>query len=137
MNQIGLIRNKLHDKTGIMYIDDIVSLIVIMSLLLIFLSSYSVAMRAQRLNSATDEIKRMVEIDGKFDNNEKQDAESLLAKNNLVNTSIDCTANGEIQLNNQFTITVTGSGSLGVGTIGLVQIPLRATSTGFSNVYYK
>lgn len=120
-----------------MFIDDIVSLIVIMTMLLIFLSSYSVAMKAQRLESAADEIRRMVEVDGKFDTGEKQKATFLLTANNLGNATLDCTATGDIQLNQQFTITLSENGTLGVGSAGFVQIPLRGVSIGFSNVYHK
>jgi Flp pilus assembly protein TadG len=120
-----------------MYIEVVVKVLVILMALLLIVSTFSVVLYSQKLNSAADEIRRMVEVDGKFDSSENQKAEQLLSDNGITNATVSCTANGDIQINTPFSVTVKGNGKLGIGGVSIVSVPLFGDSTGFSNVYWK
>lgn len=73
----SLLRNchkKLREKRGDMYIEVIIKILVVLMALLLIVSTFSVVMYSQKLNSSADEIRRMVEVDGKFDTTENQKA---------------------------------------------------------------
>lgn len=105
--------------------------------LLLIISTFSVVMSVQRLNSAADEIARMVEVDGKFDASERQKAQQLLNGNGISGTAVSCTASGIIQINTSFTITLKENAKLGIGGVSILTVPISAQSTGFSNTYWK
>ncbi len=128
---------KLKEKRGDMYIEVIVKVLVVLMALLLIVSTFSVVMYSQQLNSSADEIRRMVEVDGKFDSSENQTAEQLLSNIGITNAAVSCTAYGDIQINTPFNITVKGSGKFGIGGVSIVSVPLSGRSTGFSNVYWK
>lgn len=129
--------NKLREKRGDMYIEVIIKILVVLMALLLIVSTFSVVMYSQKLNSSADEIRRMVEVDGKFDTTENQKAIQLLSNTGITNATVNCTVNGNIQINTPFCITVNGSGKFGIGGISIVSIPLSGKSIGFSNVYHK
>lgn len=120
-----------------MYIEVIIKILVVLMALLLIVSTFSVVMYSQKLNSSADEIRRMVEVDGKFDTTENQKAIQLLSNTGITNATVNCTVNGNIQINTPFCITVNGSGKFGIGGISIVSIPLSGKSIGFSNVYHK
>jgi predicted RNA-binding protein with PUA domain len=101
------------------------------------LSTFSVVMQIQRINSSAEEIKRMVEVNGKYDSVMSEQAEQLLNDNNLKNTSVSCSSTGNIQLNTKFIITVTSSKQFGIGGISVISIPLKGIAVGFSDIYWK
>ena len=128
---------KLRDRKGDAYIEVIVKVIVVLMALLLVVSTFSVVMSIQRLNSAADEIRRMVEVDGKFDTSENQKAQLLLNDNGISGATVSCTANGKIQINTSFTVTITVNAKLGISGVSILSMPLSGQSTGFSNVYWK
>jgi predicted RNA-binding protein with PUA domain len=128
---------KLRDKRGNMYIEVIVIVLSSLMILLLGLSTFSVVMQIQRINSSAEEIKRMVEVNGKYDSVMTEQAEQLLNDNNLKNTSVTCSSTGNIQLNVKFIITVTSSKKFGIGGISVISIPLKGTAVGFSDIYWK
>lgn len=131
------IKDRLSEGKGSMYIETAAALLCIMLLLLISLSAFGAVLTEQKIDSVSDEITRMVEVDGRYDSSEEQKALGLLCAAGLENAQVSCSVSGDIQLDSPFVITVTGSADLGIGGIRVVLIPLRAVSQGNSDVYSK
>ena len=129
------VTDKLRENTGQYYIEVIVTVLAITMLLIISISTFAVLMVDQRIDTASDEIARMVEVDGKYDTAEQTKAENLIG--GIPDATVTCSASGEIRIGSQFTITVKGSGKLGVNGVGFVSIPHSCNSSGISGVYWK
>lgn len=128
---------KFRERRGDAYIEVIVKVIVVLMALLLVVSTFSVVMSVQRLNSAADEVGRMIEVDGKFDASENQKAQQLLDDNGISGATVSCTASGNIQINTSFAVTIKENAKLGIGGVSVLSVPLTGQSTGFSNVYWK
>ena len=127
---------KLHDKKGKAFID-IVAMVLATTMILVFgITVGGTIYRKTQLDSAANEIKRMVEIDGKYESEEEQKAENIMQKSN-INGTISCSASGEIPQDSEFTITLSENSYIGVGNIGEITIPLTGTSVGHGEVYWK
>jgi len=130
------IRDKLGEKKGVAYIDAVIMILCTTMILVFTISVGGTIYRKIQIDAAAVEVKRMVEIDGVYNSIEKTKAQSLLTKSS-VTAIVSCDANGQIPLNSEFTITLTGSSFVGVGNIGGFSIPLYGTSVGHSEAYWK
>lgn len=126
----------LKEKRGSVLIESWATIIIILLFTVSFISAYGVIMKKQKLDMVSNEIRRIVEIDGKYGSEQQRQAEQLLSDNNL-DAAVTCSKSGNIALGDTFTITLTSNGSIGFGGSNGISIPLSAKSDGRSEVYWK
>ena len=111
-------------------------LIVVCIIVATFLSVYGTVIKKQQLDTLASEIKRTVELDGQYGDAERLQAQQLLSENHVA-ANVQCSQSGEIQLDDDFTITLTSTGSIGFGGSSAINIPLTSRADGKSEVYWR
>lgn len=127
----------LKTKGGEGYID--VAVLVLCSMLVIALAVkvFPVYIAKNQLDTFTSELCREAEIAGRVGCETTQRAQVLREKTGL-NPVISWSKTGKIQLNEEFTVTVSMQTDIGLfGSFGSFPITLIAQATGKSEVYWK
>ena len=128
---------KLRDKRGEGYVD--VAVLVLCALLVIALAVnvFPVYIAKQQLDTFAAELCREAEIAGRVGSETSQRAQVLREKTGL-DPVIAWSKTGKIQLNQEFTVTVTLQKDIGLfGGFGSFPITLQAQAGGKSEVYWK
>jgi len=127
----------LKDKKGASFVDACVLVLAIVMVLALVIKIMPVFIAKQQLDTFASEICRTAEIAGEVGSATTIKAEKLRSQTGL-NPSIQWSKAGNIQLNEEFTVTLTTTVNIGLfGEFGSFPITLTSKATGASEVYHK
>lgn len=127
----------LKSRSGKGYIDAVVVVLVVMMVLAIVVRVAPVFVAKQQLDTFAAELCRTAEIAGRVG------SETIARTNRLkdetgLNPAISWSKTGNIQLNEEFTLTLSTTVNIGLfGDFSSFPITLTAKATGVSEVYHK
>lgn len=128
---------KLHNKRGEGYIDVAVLVLCAMLVLALAVKVFPVYIAKNQLDTFANELCREAEIAGRVGSETSTRAQVLREKTGL-NPTISWSKTGWIQLNEEFTVTVSMQTNIGLfGGFDSFPITLTAQATGKSEVYHK
>ncbi len=127
----------LKDKKGASFVDACVLVLAIVMVLALVIKIMPVFIAKQQLDTFATEICRTAEIAGEVGSATTIKAEKLRSQTGL-NPTIQWSKAGNIQLNEEFTVTLTTTVNIGMfGEFGSFPITLTSKATGASEVYHK
>lgn len=127
----------LKTKRGEGYIDVVVLVLCAMLVIALAIRVFPVYIAKNQLDTFATELCREAEIAGRIGSETTQRAQVLKEKTGL-NPTIAWSKTGEIQLDEEFTVTVSMQANIGLfGGFGSFPITLKAQATGKSEVYWK
>jgi len=127
----------LKSKRGEGYIDVCVLVLCAMLVIALAVRVFPVFIAKQQLDTFATELCREAEIAGRV-GTETNRREQLLREKTGINPTVSWSRTGRIQLNEEFTVTVTLQTNIGLfGGFGSFPITLRAEAGGKSEVYWK
>ncbi|OLN31375.1 DUF4320 family protein [Desulfosporosinus metallidurans] len=128
---------KLHNKRGEGYIDVAVLVLCAMLVLALAVKVFPVFIAKNQLDTFANELCREAEIAGRVGSETSTRAQVLQEKTGL-NPTILWSKTGWIQLNEEFTVTVSMQTNIGLfGGFDSFPITLTAQAAGKSEVYHK
>lgn len=127
----------LESKNGNSSIDTVLVILAVMLVLALSIRVAPVFVAKQQLDTFASELCRSAEIAGRV--GIETDARTIRLKNETgLNPDISWSKTGNIQLNEEFTVTVTTTVNIGLfGKFASFPITLTAKATGASEVYHK
>ena len=127
----------LHSKHGEGYVDTVVLVFCAVLVLALVIRVLPVFIQKQQLDMFATELVREAEVRGRVGTETNRRAEILREKTGL-NPNISWSKNGQIQLNQEVTVTLTMETNIGLfGGFGSFPITLRSQASGKSEVYWK
>ena len=127
----------LRSQRGEGYIDVAVLVLCVMLVLAVAVSVMPVFITKNKLDTYASELCREAEIAGRIGTETTLRAQVLTEQTGL-NPSITWSKTGRIQLNEEFTVTLTTQADIGLfGGFGSFPVTLKAEASGKSEVYYK
>jgi len=127
----------LKSRCGEGYIDVAVLVLCVMLVIALAVSVLPVFVTKNKLDAYASELCREAEIAGRVGSETTLRAQVLTEKTGLT-PNISWSKNGRLQLNEEFTVTVTLETDIGLfGGFGSFPITLKAQATGKSEVYWK
>lgn len=127
----------LRSKRAEGYIDVAVLVLCAMLVLALAVKVFPVYIAKNQLDTFANELCREAEIAGRVGSETSARAQVLREKTGL-DPAISWSKTGRIQLNEEFTVTVSMQANLGLfGSFGSFPITLTAQATGKSEVYWK
>lgn len=132
-----MLKKILKNRRGEGYIDVAVLVLCVMLVIAVAVSVLPVFVTKNKLDTYAAELCREAEIAGRVGSETTLRAQVLTEKTGL-NPDISWSKNGKIQLNQEFTVTVTTQTDLGLfGGFGSFPVTLKAQASGKSEVYWK
>lgn len=126
-----------HSKRGEGYVDTVVLVLCAVLVLALVIRVLPVFIQKQQLDMFATELVREAEVRGRVGTETNRRAEILREKTGL-NPNISWSKNGQIQLNQEVTVTLTMETNIGLfGGFGSFPITLRSQASGKSEVYWK
>lgn len=133
----ALMLKRLCSQGGEGYIDVAVLVLCVMLVIAVAISVLPVFMTKNKLDTYAAELCREAEIAGRVGSETTLRAQVLTERTGL-SPAISWSKTGKIQLNEEFTVTVTTEADLGVfGGFGHFPVTLQARASGKSEVYWK
>ncbi len=130
-------RKKLLNKKGEGYIDTVVLVLCVMLVIALAVRVYPVYIVKLQLDNFADELVREAEIAGRV-GSETSDRERVLNEKTGLYPSVSWSKTGNIQLNEEVTVTLTLDRNIGLfGGFGSFPVQLKARASGKSEVYHK
>ena len=130
-------RKNLLNKKGEGYIDTVVLVLCAMLVIALAVRVYPVYIVKLQLDNFADELVREAEIAGRV-GSETSDRERVLNEKTGLYPSVSWSKTGNIQLNEEVTITLTLERNIGLfGGFGSFPVQLKARASGKSEVYHK
>ena len=126
----------LQSKRGEGYIDVIVIVLVIMLFVALAVKVFPVFIAKNQLDTFATELVREAEIAGRVGSETSAKATQLKSQIG-IDPAISWSKTGNIQLNNEVTVTLTLQHNIGFFNFGSFPITLTAKATGKSEVYWK
>ena len=127
----------LRSKRGDGYVDTVVLVLCAVLVLALVIRVLPVFIQKQQLDMFATELVREAEVRGRVGTETNRRAEILREKTGL-NPNISWSKNGQIQLNQEVTVTLTMETNIGLfGGFGSFPITLRSQASGKSEVYWK
>lgn len=127
----------LHDKRAEGYVDIVVLVLCAVLVLALAMRVLPVFIQKQQLDMFATELVREAEVSGQVGTETNRRAEILQEKTGLA-PDISWSESGEIQLNEEVTVTLTLDTEIGLfGEFGSFPITLRSQASGKSEVYWK
>ena len=127
----------LRSQRGEGYIDVAVLVLCVMLVLAVAISVMPVFITKNKLDTYASELCREAEIAGRVGTETTLRAQVLTEQTGLT-PSITWSKTGRIQLNEEFTVTLTTQADIGLfGGFGSFPVTLKAEASGKSEVYYK
>ena len=127
----------LRSQRGEGYVDVAVLVLCVMLVLAVAISVMPVFITKNKLDTYASELCREAEIAGRVGTETTLRAQVLTEQTGL-NPSITWSITGRIQLNEEFTVTLTTQADIGLfGGFGSFPVTLKAEASGKSEVYYK
>ncbi len=119
------------------YVDVAVLVLCVMLVLALALRVLPVFIAKQQLDTFATELMREAEISGRIGSETDRRAAALREKTG-IDPQISWSDSGQIQLNQEVTVTLTLQKNIGLfGNFGSFPVTLRAQATGKSEVYWK
>ena len=132
-----MLKKILKNRRGEGYIDVAVLVLCVMLVIAVAVSVLPVFITKNKLDTYAAELCREAEIAGRVGNETTLRAQVLTEKTG-INPNISWSKSGKIQLNQEFTVTVTMQTDLGLfGGFGSFPVTLKAQASGKSEVYWK
>lgn len=130
-------RKKLLNERGEGYIDTVVLVLCAMLVIALAVRVYPVYIAKLQLDNFADELVREAEIAGRV-GSETSDRERVLNDKTGLHPSVSWSKTGNIQLNEEVTVTLTLERNIGLfGGFGSFPVQLKARASGKSEVYHK
>lgn len=130
-------RRALKNRRGEGYIDICLLVLVAMLVLALCLKVLPVFVAKQQLDTFATELCREAEISGRVDSETNRRA-AVLREKTGIDPDITWSDSGELQLNQEVTVTVTLRMNIGLfDSFGSFPVTLRAQASGKSEVYWK
>jgi hypothetical protein len=127
----------LRSQRGEGYVDVAVLVLCVMLVLAVAISVMPVFITKNKLDTYASELCREAEIAGRVGTETTLRAQVLTEQTGLT-PSITWSKTGRIQLNEEFTVTLTTQADIGLfGGFGSFPVTLKAQASGKSEVYYK
>ena len=126
----------INKKRGDGYIDVIVIVISGILVLALAVNIFPVFIAKGQLDSFAQELCREAEITGNI-GTQTSNRQRVLSERLGINPSVVWSKTGSIQMNEEFTVTLTQSFDIGFGGLGSFPVKLTAKATGKSEVYHK
>ncbi|BBB92414.1 MAG TPA: DUF4320 family protein [Methylomusa anaerophila] len=127
----------LRSQRGEGYIDVAVLVLCVMLVLAVAVSVMPVFITKNKLDTYASELCREAEIAGRVGTETTLRAQVLTEQTGLT-PNITWSKTGRIQLNEEFTVTLTTQADIGLfGGFGSFPVTLKAEASGKSEVYYK
>lgn len=123
-------------KRGEGYLDMVLILLVVMLVIALAVKVLPVFMAKNDLNTFANELARVAEIEGSIGSKTTEKANELKTTMSIEPT-IEWSKSGKIQLNDEFSVTVSFVVDIGFFEFGSFPITLTSKATGKSEVYYK
>lgn len=131
------ILRKLFNKNGEGYIDTVVLVLCAMLVIALAVRVYPIYVVKLQLDNFADELVREAEIAGCV-GSETSDREHVLNEKTGLYPSVSWSRTGNIQLNEEVTVTLTLERDIGLfGSFGSFPVQLKAVASGKSEVYHK
>lgn len=127
---------KLKCNRGSGYIDVVVIILSAMMVIALAVSVFPVYIAKSQLDSFAQELCREAEICGRI-GSETASRELLLQEKLGLHPEVEWSKTGNIQLNEEFTVTLTEEYDIGFGGFGSFPVTLTARAAGRSEVYHK
>lgn len=130
-------RKNLLNKKGEGYIDTVVLVLCAMLVIALAVRVYPVYIVKLQLDNFADELVREAEIAGRI-GSETSNRERVLNEKMGLYPSVSWSKTGDIQLNEEVTVTLTLERNIGLfGGFGSFPVQLKARASGKSEVYHK
>ncbi len=126
----------LQSKRGEGYVDVIVVVLVIMLFVALAVKVFPVFVAKNQLDTFAAELVREAEIAGRVGSETTAKANQLKTQTG-INPTISWSRSGNIQLNQEVTLTLTLKHDIGFFSFGSFPVTLTAKATGKSEVYWK
>lgn len=127
----------LRSRNGEGYIDVAVLVLCVMLVIAVAVSVLPVFVTKNKLDTYATELCREAEIAGRVGSETTLRGQVLTEKTGLT-PNISWSKTGRIQLNEEFTVTLTTQADIGLfGGFGSFPVTLRAEASGKSEVYWK
>lgn len=131
------IRKILRDKRGEGYIDVAVMVLCVMLVIALGVRLFTIFITKMQVDNFADELAREAEISGRV-GSETSNRQRVLEERTGIHPTVQWSRTGNLQLNEEVTVTVTIQKDLGLfGNFGSFPITIRARASGKSEVYWK
>lgn len=131
------LQGALHDKRAEGYVDVVVLVLCAVLVLALAMRVLPVFIQKQQLDMFATELIREAEVSGRIGTETSRRSEILREKTG-ISPAISWSESGEIQLNEEVTVTLTLDTEIGLfGEFGSFPITLRSQASGKSEVYWK
>ena len=127
---------RIRNNRGSGYLDVVVIILSAMMFLALAVSVFPVYIAKAELDSFAQELCREAEICGTI-GSQTTGRELVLRERTGLTPNVTWSKTGDIQLNEEFTVTVSQEYQIGIGGIASLPITLTAKATGKSEVYHK
>lgn len=127
---------RLKDNRASGYIDVVVVILSAMLVLALAVGVFPLYLAKSQLDTFAQELCREAEICGTV-GSQTTSRELVLRKKTGLSPTVTWSKTGNIQLNEEFTVTLTSEYDIGFGGFGSWPITLTAKATGKSEVYHK
>lgn len=123
-------------KHGEGYFDIVIAVLVIVMVIALIMAVAPVVSAKIQLDNYADELVREAEIAGRIGSETTARAQVLSERTGII-PEIKWSRVGKIQLNQEFTATLTYQMNIGFGEFGSFPITLTAKASGRSEIYWK
>lgn len=127
---------RLRNNKGSGYIDVVVIILSVMMVIALAVSVFPVYIAKSQLDTFAQELCREAEICGRI-GSETQSREIVLRERLGITPTVEWSKTGNIQLNEEFTVTLNCEYDIGFGGFGSFPVTLKSKATGKSEVYHK
>jgi hypothetical protein len=126
----------IRSRRGEGYIDVCIIVLIFVIVTALMLAAVPVFVAKIQLDNYADELVREAEIAGRI-GSETTARAAVLSEKTGLHPMITWTRSGRVQLNQEFTVTLTATADLGFGPFGSFPVQLVAKASGKSEVYWK
>lgn len=127
---------KILDKRGEGYIDVCIIVIIVVACLALIMAVTPVIIAKNQLDNFADELVREAEISGRI-GSETSARYSVLCERTGLTPTVRWSRTGKVQINQEFTVTLTTTKDIGFGEFGSFPVTLTSKASGKSEVYWK
>ena len=127
---------KLRCNRGSGYIDVVVIVFSAMMVIALAVSVFPVYIAKSQLDTFAQDLCREAEICGRI-GSETTSRELVLREKLGLTPQVEWSKTGNIQLNEEFTVTLTDEHDIGFGGFGSFHVTIKAKAAGRSEVYHK
>lgn len=132
----NILKKLLKSRRGEGYFDIVIVVLVVVMVISLIIAVAPVVSAKIQLDNYADELVREAEISGRIGSETTARAQVLTERTGIKPT-IKWSQTGNIQLNQEFTVTCTYKMNIGFGEFGNFPVTLTAKASGKSEVYFK